>query len=164
MARPDNVNNDPRWEGLDSMSLPNRPAHPDPSRRFEATDDPDNAPIHGIRGFVEAKHGIASEAEVKANDYALAQAQLDSLRDSEDALKGRDDDESKAQLASVRKQIKDMEKVDMPEADELSGGAGVRAAVLSGEAEVDVPVGQPVPGLAETGKTEQTSRPDGGVK
>jgi hypothetical protein len=50
-------NNDPRWEGLDSVSLPNRPAHPDPSRKYEHTPDPDNAPVHGIVGHVEAKHG-----------------------------------------------------------------------------------------------------------
>jgi hypothetical protein len=46
--------NDPRWEGQDSQSLPDRPAHPDPSRRAEFG-DPKETPSHGIYGYLENK-------------------------------------------------------------------------------------------------------------
>jgi hypothetical protein len=50
---------DPRWEGQDSQSLPDRPAHPDPSRRAEFG-DPKETPSHGIYGFLDQKHGLVS--------------------------------------------------------------------------------------------------------
>lgn len=65
MARGTDPLNDPRWEGQDSVSLPNRPAHPDPSRVAEFT-DVETAPVHGVHGHREAKHGLADEKEVLA--------------------------------------------------------------------------------------------------
>jgi hypothetical protein len=54
---------DPRWEGQDSQSLPDRPAHPDPSKRAEFG-DPEKTPSHGIYGHLEAKHGLISDKEL----------------------------------------------------------------------------------------------------
>jgi hypothetical protein len=65
MARGTDPVNDPRWEGQDSLSLPNRPAHPDPSR--VADSDPDGQAVHGIVGHTDKKHGLIPEDEVRAN-------------------------------------------------------------------------------------------------
>jgi hypothetical protein len=66
MARGIDPLNDPRWEGQDSQSLPDRPAHPDPSRRAEFG-DPEKTPSHGIFGHLEAKHGLVSDKDLDAD-------------------------------------------------------------------------------------------------
>jgi hypothetical protein len=131
-------NADPRWEGQDSLSLPSRPAHPDPSYRFEATDDPDSQPVHGIHGFVELKHGQVSEAEANADRARLAQAELDSAEEShaavesqasqgneraKNSLKG-----SKANVDAKKSAVKDAGDVD-----DDSSEAALRDAILSGD-------------------------------
>lgn len=80
MARGTDPLNDPRWEGLDSQSLPDRAAHPDPSKVAEFG-DVDKNPIHGVFGFTEHKHGIADEKEVRATLKAARSGTTDDRPD-----------------------------------------------------------------------------------
>jgi hypothetical protein len=105
MARGTDPVNDPRWEGQDSLSLPNRPAHPDPSR--VADSDPDGQAVHGIHGHTDKKHGLIPEDEVRANiaaNDAAYRAELETERDAVQAAvdSGSGGDEMKARLQNVR--------------------------------------------------------------
>lgn len=66
MAAPHDHLNDPRWEGLDSQSLPDRPAHPDPSKRTEFG-TAESVPSHGIVGHLDAKHGLVSDKDLDSD-------------------------------------------------------------------------------------------------
>jgi hypothetical protein len=58
---------DPRWEGQDSQSLPDRPAHPDPSKVTEFG-SAESVPSHGIVGHLDKKHGIVSDGDLRPAD------------------------------------------------------------------------------------------------
>lgn len=127
-------NEDPRWDGQDSLSLPDRPAHPDPSRVAESSVD--EAPLHGIHGFVEAKHGIRSEAVVAAERAQLAKAEADALEAERVGAQARADaggDDAKRHQARVKQidaRLKDLDTSDVD--DDLKGGAAVAVAVQEG--------------------------------
>jgi hypothetical protein len=137
---PDNTN-DPRWEGQDSLSLPDRPAHPDPSRRAEFS-DPETAPTHGIYGFREAKHGQASEAQLDAERAQLAQARADALSGDVEVLRERasvDTDAGKDAKAALKhaeadlKHYQSQAKRRVEDDDSRPAGVRVAEAVQSGE-------------------------------
>lgn len=124
--------NDPRWEGQDSQSLPDRPAHPDPSRRAEFG-DPNETPSHGIYGFLENKHGLVSEQELDADRARGAQATVDALEAERTAVQARadaGDDKAKARLKGVNSALTAAKK----DADGAPEGERTLAdAILSGE-------------------------------
>lgn len=138
MARgmPDGNLNDPRWENLDSQSLPDRPAHPDPSLRtqFGAAEE---VPSHGIYGHLDAKLGLESDAALEAADARYHASVADSLEREQQAVQARvdaGDNTAKADMKAVKATVdhhrglaKDAEDV------ELTGGDAVREAILSGE-------------------------------
>jgi hypothetical protein len=101
--------NDPRWEAQDSQSLPDRPAHPDPSRRAEFG-DPSETPSHGIYGHLESKHGLVSEESLDADRARGAQARVDALQAERDSVAARadaGDDAAKARLKLVDRSLSD---------------------------------------------------------
>jgi hypothetical protein len=124
---------DPRWEGQDSLSLPDRPAHPDPSKRAEF-DDPENAPTHGIYGFRDAKHGQVSEAQLDAERAQAAQNRVDSLQAEKEALSQRakgDSDaakQAKDALEGVEADLKHYRDQAKRQRDDEDRPAGVRLA------------------------------------
>jgi hypothetical protein len=54
------------FEGQDALSLPDRPAHPDPSKGVDDLAGYEKSAMHGIVGHHDKKHGLASRAEVEA--------------------------------------------------------------------------------------------------
>lgn len=134
MARGNDPQNDPRWEGQDSQSLPDRAAHPDPSRIAEFG-DPAETPSHGIHGFLEHKHNLADESEVLAARAANAKAQADSLTAERDALQARvdaGDDNAKSRLKQVNASLKSVSS-DAKDASEFVLGNDLARAVQAGE-------------------------------
>lgn len=142
---------DPRWEGLDSLSLPDRPAHPDPSRVAE--EDVDAAAVHGIVGYSEAKHGLRSEAVVKAERKAVARGEAESLEAEKVGAQARADaggddaNRHKARLKAIDARLKDIDTDD--DEEELTGGAAVAQAIASGDV---VPSIEAAKGEEDTGK------------
>lgn len=127
---------DPRWEGQDSQSLPDRPAHPDPSRRAESG-DPKETPSHGIYGHLDAKHGLVSEEQLDADRARGAQATVESLEAEKTAVQARadaGDDRAKARLKGVNQALKAaQDDAKGAEDPDLSGGAAVATAIETGE-------------------------------
>lgn len=119
MARGTDPLNDPRWEGQDSVSLPDRPAHPDPSRVAEHT-DVEEAPVHGIYGHRDKKHGLADEKAVREALKADA--------DDAEALPGANE---------LAKAILDGEQVASIEAAKKESGDGKRKDSKPGNAPVE---------------------------
>src|SRR5947207_3101635 len=100
MAAPTDPLNDPRWEGLDSQSLPDRPAHPDPSRMSEVA-DADKVPSHGIVGHLDAKIGLTSDEALLADRARYHQGVVDSLEAEQRVMQDRadaGDDSAKSSL------------------------------------------------------------------
>lgn len=94
---------DPRWEGQDSQSLPDRPAHPDPSRRAEFG-DPKETPSHGIYGYLDNKHGLVSEESIDADRARAAQVTVESLEAEKTGAQARadtGDERAKARLKQL---------------------------------------------------------------
>lgn len=108
MARGTDPINDPRWAGQDSQSLPNRAAHPDPSRVAEFG-NPEETPSHGIHGHLGAKHGLFSEADVQARqaqaDEAL-RAELEADRQAAQQQSTAEKDPAKARLQGIEQSLK----------------------------------------------------------
>jgi hypothetical protein len=132
MARGIDHLNDPRWEGQDSQSLPDRPAHPDPSRRAEFG-DPKETPSHGIYGFLENKHGLVSEEQLDAEAALGAQSRVEALEAERTSVQARadaGDDAAKARLKGVDAALK-AAKSDAEGAPEEE--QTLAAAILSGE-------------------------------
>jgi hypothetical protein len=134
MARGTDPLNDPRWEGQDSQSLPDRAAHPDPSRVAEFG-DPAETPSHGIYGFLEHKHNLADESTVLASRAAGAKAQADALEAEQSALQGRvdaGDDAAKSRLKQVTASLK-AARSDAGDAEITPDGNDLARAVQAGE-------------------------------
>jgi hypothetical protein len=153
MARGTDPINDPRWEGQDSLSVPNRPAHPDPSRVAES--DPSGQAVHGIVGFDEAKHNLTPEAEVRANLARSDAAFREELEGERDAVKAAVDsggggDEMKARLKGVESSLRAQPRADAP-AEDASAAQSVAEAVQSGEV---------VPSIEATSDGEDGKRED----
>jgi hypothetical protein len=152
MARGTDPVNDPRWEGQDSLSLPNRPAHPDPSRMADS--DPDGQAVHGIVGHTDKKHGLIPEDEVRANiaaNDAAYRAELETERDAVQAAvdSGSGGDEMKARLKNVQAQLKSAPRGD---ADAIpQAGNDLARAVQAGEV---------VPSIEATSDGEDGKRTD----
>lgn len=142
--------NDPRWEGLDSQSLPDRPAHPDPTRRAEHG-DPETVPSHGIHGHLDAKIGLTSDAALDAEAARYHQGVVDQLEAEQSATQARADagDESaKASLAGLSDSIAYHQGLAKGAQDvELTGGDAVREAILTGDV---------VPSVGETSADPST--------
>lgn len=144
MAAPNDNLNDPRWEGLDSQSLPDRPAHPDPSK-FTEHGDEDKVPSHGIVGHLDAKIGLTSDAQLRADSARYHRDVAAQYDEAQKAAKARADagDEDKANAQSARDSAA-YHKSLAKDADDapLDPGAAVREDVLSGKIksapEVDV--------------------------
>lgn len=152
MARGTDPVADPRWEGQDSLSLPNRPAHPDPSR--VADSDPDAQAVHGIVGFTDKKHGLTAEDEVRANlaaNDAAYRAELETERDAVQAAvdSGSGGDEMKARLKNVQAQLKSAPRGDADAIPQV--GNDLARAVQAGEV---------VPSIEATGGGEASKRTD----
>jgi hypothetical protein len=134
MARGTDPLNDARWAGQDSQSLPDRAAHPDPSKVAEFG-DPAETPSHGIYGFLEHKHNLADERDVLASRAAGAQAQADSLEAEQSALQGRvdaGDDSAKSRLKQVSASLK-AARSQTDGADVAPVGNDLSRAVQAGE-------------------------------
>lgn len=154
MARGTDPVADPRWEGQDSLSLPNRPAHPDPS--LVAQDDPDTVAVHGIVGFTEAKHGITPEAEVRRNlqrNEDARRAELEAERDSVRATidtGGDPDGTMKARLKGVEASLKSAPRASGSE-EEQTVAQSLAEAVQAGDV---------VPSTEQTSDGEDGKRTD----
>lgn len=136
MAAPNDNVNDPRWANLDSQSLPDRPAHPDPSMRTEHGTAED-VPSHGIHGHLDAKIGLTSDAALDADAARYHADVAASLEREQDAVQARvdaGDNTAKADAKAVKAAI-DHHGALAKGADsvELSGGDAVRDAILSGD-------------------------------
>lgn len=138
MARgmPDGNLNDPRWEGLDSQSLPDRPAHPDPSLRTQFG-SAEEVPSHGIFGHLDAKIGLTSDAALEADAARYHADVADSLDREQQAVQARadaGDSTAKADMKAVKAAVDHHRGLAKAAEDvELSGGDAVREAILSGE-------------------------------
>jgi hypothetical protein len=134
MARGTDPLNDPRWAGQDSQSLPDRAAHPDPSRVAEFG-DPAETPSHGIHGFLEHKHNLADESDVRASRAANAQATADALQAERGGAQARadaGDDRAKARLRQIDQSLKAVQS-DASDAADTTVGNDLARAVQAGE-------------------------------
>jgi hypothetical protein len=145
--------NDPRWEGQDSQSLPDRPAHPDPSRRAEFG-DPKETPSHGIYGYLENKHGLVSEEELDADAARGARVRADALQSERDAVATRadaGDDRAKARLKGVDAALRDAQSEAKGAPD---GEKSLADAILSGEVVPSIENATHVEGGSGAGKRD----------
>lgn len=124
--------NDPRWEGQDSQSLPDRPAHPDPSRRAEFG-DPNETPSHGIFGFLDQKHGLVSEESIDADRARSAQVQVDALEAEKSAVQARADTGDSGAKARVSQLDKALSSARQDAKDVPDQERTLADAILSGE-------------------------------
>jgi hypothetical protein len=136
MAAPTDNVNDPRWANLDSQSLPDRPAHPDPSMRTEHGTAED-VPSHGIHGHLDAKIGLTSDAALDADAARYHADVAASLERDQKAVQARvdaGDNTAKADAKAVKAAIDHHRGLAKGAQDvELSGGDAVREAILSGD-------------------------------
>jgi hypothetical protein len=136
MAAPNDNLNDPRWTSLDSQSLPDRPAHPDPSLRT-VHGAAEEVPSHGIFGHLDAKIGLTSDAQLEADAARYHAGVADSLEREQQAVQARvdaGDNTAKADVKAVRAAVDHHRGLAKGSQDvELSGGDAVREAILSGE-------------------------------
>jgi hypothetical protein len=130
----DGVLNDPRWEGQDSQSLPDRPAHPDPSK-FTEHGSAESVPSHGIVGHLDAKIGLTSDDALRAdraNYHAGVVEQLEAEQKVAQTRADSGDESAKASLADFKASIAHHRGLAKGASD-VSGtdpGAAVRADVL----------------------------------
>lgn len=152
---------DPRHAGLDSQSLPDRPAHPDPSRMAEFG-DPNQTPSHGIFGHLDAKHGLVADEDLAADRARAAQAHVDALEAEKAGVQTRadaGDDRTTARLKAIDASLKDAKRGVQDVETELTGGAAVAAGILSGEIVPSVENATPAESTAE-GKISELKAPN----
>jgi hypothetical protein len=134
----DGAVNDPRWEGQDSQSLPDRPAHPDPSK-FTEHGTAESVPSHGIVGHLDAKHGLTSDDALRADRANYHAGIVEQLEDEQKVAQERadnGDDAAKASLKGFKDSIAHHRGLSKGARDDVftDPGAAVRADVLSGKA------------------------------
>jgi hypothetical protein len=131
MARGTDPINDPRWDGQDSQSLPDRPAHPDPSRVAQYG-DPATTASHGIVGHLDAKHGLFSDDDVRARRAEADRVLRQELENDRDAARQQaqvSQDPAKARVQSIEQSLKALGSPDKQE----DGPVSLAEAVQRGD-------------------------------